>query len=704
MFLHGMKVVEAGVGTAGSFAGSLMVQLGATVTKLVPPNYTSTSTTDIGKYIQAYDETRSSVVNYAREATIVLVDLAEHPAHLGGESAIPYMDFVHRANEGVWVTISPKGLCGGEDNKADTDLTLSARGGLAWFTRDPDTNRPRTLAGSQAMLSAGQIAVLAALHGVDISRQNRRPVHIDVAARDAVIFTGILPQCNAYLLGASEGLSRITPSPSGYYKCLDGLIRLVAMEDHHWQSLCSVLGDRSSTFQFDAIEERKRRPAEVDELIESWTSQCLKFDVEARLQRMGVPAAAVRSWQELCSSDQLAARASVTHSASYDLPLIRHPYGQNYCPRKTSEPTARDTWRENDEIDYVAFADLKILDLGQVLAVPLATSLLGAMGAQVLKLEDPRRMDLFRRRGPFVDGIPGTNRSAHFAVANHSKRSETISFEHDSERLRQLILDSDIVIENMGYRRSTMYGVDSASVAAIGGSRLGVSSSAFGHSGPLRDYRAYASILNAYSGLAFLSANERGIPPETENPWSDLLAAVSLATVVAAWALGRSPEYDASGTDIDFSMAEAVAFRFNDASTPPESAHPSMLDLVVGDASIDAWLAISVRHETDVSRILRYLDSFFGGREHGTVPGLAAELDSVSEMIGVEALESALRGLGIRCAHVLSPADIVRDVSLYGRLFVKFDADWGPGHLIGLPWQIVAHDAGSALTGPPSLE
>ena len=48
-----------------------------------------------------------------------------------------------------------------------------------------------------------------------------------------------------------------------------------------------------------------------------------------------------------------------------------------------------------------------------MLAVPLAGALLGALGAQVTKLEDVRRIDMYRRRGPFIDREPGINRAAY---------------------------------------------------------------------------------------------------------------------------------------------------------------------------------------------------------------------------------------------------------------------------------------------------
>ena len=108
--------------------------------------------------------------------------------------------------------------------------------------------------------------------------------------------------------------------------------------------------------------------------------------------------------------------------------------------------------------------DLWVLEASRVLAVPLAGALLGALGARVSKLEDLPRLDMYRRRGPYVGGEVGPERSAYFALMNHSKASEAFDVDGGSSCLDGLVASVDVVIENLGPKRATALGV-AASVA-----------------------------------------------------------------------------------------------------------------------------------------------------------------------------------------------------------------------------------------------
>jgi crotonobetainyl-CoA:carnitine CoA-transferase CaiB-like acyl-CoA transferase len=176
------------------------------------------------------------------------------------------------------------------------------------------------------------------------------------------------------------------------------------------------------------------------------------------------------------------------------------------------------------------------------------------MGATVVRLEDPERLDIYRRSGPFADGVAGVERGAYYAVANHSKRSVLIDPGGAVEDVAAALSEADVLIENVG---SSPVGPAARLTAELAESgRLAVRVSGFGSDGPLAGYRVYANNVQAYGGLAGLTTGPDGEPARLGTVLADPLSSVVAAVVIAAWALG--PHSD-TGAVVDVSMSEVVA-------------------------------------------------------------------------------------------------------------------------------------------------
>ena len=130
-----------------------------------------------------------------------------------------------------------------------------------------------------------------------------------------------------------------------------------------------------------------------------------KAECEATLQAAGVPTTAMYGPGDLLESAQFAARgALVTHSVGgRQLQYVSRPFrvGIEHAAVPVEPPSGLE--------------GLRVAEVGHVLAVPLAGALLGAMGADVVKIEDIDRVDIFRRKRPFVDDQPGDERAVYFA-------------------------------------------------------------------------------------------------------------------------------------------------------------------------------------------------------------------------------------------------------------------------------------------------
>ena len=119
-----------------------------------------------------------------------------------------------------------------------------------------------------------------------------------------------------------------------------------------------------------------------------------------------------------------------------------------------------------------ALSHLKVLDLSRVLAGPWCTQMLADLGADVIKVERPGFGDDTRHWGPpFMQDAEGndTSEATYFTACNRNKRSITLDIaKPDGQKLiRQLALQSDILVENFKVGGLASYGLDYASLQAL---------------------------------------------------------------------------------------------------------------------------------------------------------------------------------------------------------------------------------------------
>jgi crotonobetainyl-CoA:carnitine CoA-transferase CaiB-like acyl-CoA transferase len=154
---------------------------------------------------------------------------------------------------------------------------------------------------------------------------------------------------------------------------------------------------------------------------------------------------------------------------------------------------------------------LTVLEIGHSIAAPYAGMILGELGAEVIKVENPRTGDACRGWGPpFAEGA-----ATCFHAVNRAKRGITVDFADPDEaaRLRALILDrADVVIHNLKYGALDKFGLGAAALVAAKPSLVCCNLAAFGAQGPLRDRPGYDPMMQAYSGLMSL-LGEDGRPP-----------------------------------------------------------------------------------------------------------------------------------------------------------------------------------------------
>ncbi|WP_288898959.1 CaiB/BaiF CoA-transferase family protein [uncultured Delftia sp.] len=164
-----------------------------------------------------------------------------------------------------------------------------------------------------------------------------------------------------------------------------------------------------------------------------------------------------------------------------------------------------------------ALGHLRVLDLSRVLAGPWCTQNLADMGADVIKIEKPGEGDDTRHWGPpfFPDaqGNPSDN-AVYFAACNRNKRSVTVDMATaEGQRLiRELALQSDVVVENFKTGGLKRYGLDYASLSALNPRLIYCSVTGFGQTGPYAPRAGYDLLVQAMSGLMSITGRADSEP------------------------------------------------------------------------------------------------------------------------------------------------------------------------------------------------
>ena len=172
---------------------------------------------------------------------------------------------------------------------------------------------------------------------------------------------------------------------------------------------------------------------------------------------------------------------------------------------------------EADQTTQGALPHIKVLDLSRVLAGPWCTQMLADLGADVVKVEKPGEGDDTRHWGPpflqDADGNP-TQHATYFTACNRNKRSVTIDMAHPEGQalIRQMALQSDVLVENFKVGGLAKYGLDYASLKALNPRLIYCSITGFGQTGPYAERAGYDLMIQAMSGMMDITGRADGTP------------------------------------------------------------------------------------------------------------------------------------------------------------------------------------------------
>lgn len=346
---------------------------------------------------------------------------------------------------------------------------------------------------------------------------------------------------------------------------------------------------------------------------------------------------------------------------------------------------------------------IRVLEVGNFMAGPFCGMQLADLGADVIKVEEPRSGDMSRSMPPLVDGESG-----NFARINRGKRSLALDLKAGEGRdiFRRLARTADVIVENL--RPGTMrdLGLDPDTLMKENERLVYAAISGWGQAGPYADRPALDIVVQAASGLMSVTGEEGGPPVKVGVSIADLAAA--LYGTIAVLAALRARERDGMGQLVDVSMLEsAVALAVWEAGeyfttgavpraagsahklqAPYQAVRAADRPFVVGATTPRNWSAFCrVLGLEEAERDERFAT---GGSRRRHVRELIPLIERVTATRPAEEWIARLREAGVPCAEIRDFGEVFRDRHLEWRgFFVDLDHPrLGPTRMPGSPLRL----------------
>ncbi len=259
-----------------------------------------------------------------------------------------------------------------------------------------------------------------------------------------------------------------------------------------------------------------------------------------------------------------------------------------------------------------ALEGIRVLDLTQIMAGPFCTMLLADLGAEVIKIENPRGGDDSRRMAPpYYNG-----EAASFIAVNRNKYGIAVDIRTPAgkEVLWRLIATVDVLVENFRPGTMTRLGFGYEQVHARYPALVYCSISGFGHTGPERDQGGFDLVAQAMSGILSVTGSPEE-PAKVGVPISDLNAGLFASHAILAALLARSRTGE--GQFVETSLLEAaLAYTIWESneywasgSAPQRlgTAHRLAAPYQVF-ATADGWIAIGAANQRNWERLVQAMD------------------------------------------------------------------------------------------------
>ena len=668
-----------------------------------------------------------ALVDLLRRADVLVTDWADADLERWGLT----LDGLRARLPGlVLVSVSPFGLDGPYAGLAGSELVVQALSGYA-FLNGEKRRAPLKAPGHILGYTCGVSAFVAAVAALIARLGNGRGRFVEVSEMDTL--TAILPLLRIEYTGVHPERDSGPSTGVRAHRCRDGWVTFVPPPADQLGAYGAALGVEDGEWpQSVEGEDPVARVRRLLPFLAGRVREKTMDEVFRGLLERKIVCGKVVKPVDLLAEEHLAGRGffqTLHHPRLGELPFAGAaarlgrtdalPPAQAPAVREQVEPPALD-WQPveppaavGEESESLPLADVEIVDLTQAWIGPFATMLLADLGASVIKIESHQRPDVWRRwlasPVPMANPPPGlVNSSPNYNSVNRNKRSLCLDLktEEGKDLLRRLAAGADMVMENFTPRVMERFGLEWPELSAENPGLVMTHWSGFGKTGPLSDYKANGTSIEALAGWDWLHRYARADPMVMGFYQADAITGMQMAatTLVALFHSRRTGE----GQSIDGSMIEAAVGYLGevllDAALGGEHTPPGNGDLdlaphgVYSCAGEDRWISVAV--ESD--EMWRRLVAISGSRtlaapafdRHADRLANAEKLDeAMAEWTGTQQAEHLMERLqdaGIAAGVVRSTAELMACSHLKRRRWFRRieHADVGEHRYAGHPWRM----------------
>jgi crotonobetainyl-CoA:carnitine CoA-transferase CaiB-like acyl-CoA transferase len=645
--LSGIRVLDASASVAGQFAARLFADNGAATLLLEPPE--GSPLRRVGPFVPGADgaprstlfahlnagkagivadsSDRSRIADLVARAEVVVVDDA-------GSWPIREDDV-----RGTLCRVTPFGAAGSETVRGwrGSELVYQALAG-PMYENGRVEGPPLYGVGHRASYAAGAIAYLQSV--ATLLGGGLQAAAVDVAITEVAAAMSFNRITQFSYNGEIEGRD-IRTIPRALVRCADGWVSIF-IYDNRWRQACRGLGlqDLVDDPRFATESSRLKHWPEFTSELDRRLANRSADDVVAAGQRERAVVARAMAPSELRDEPQLVARGYWDRTKPGELPRLgpmvrmsdtpQQDHGPAPAPGVTAVPPV---WQQPAPQRAARMGKgrpldgIRVLDLTTAWSGPMVTRLLASLGAAIVKVEGPQRIDDWR--GPiggghparYPDGVPGErpfDRCYQFNTQNHDKRSLVVDLktEQGLAIVRKLAEQADVMIANFSVGTLERMGLGWETVHALNPRLIVAEMPAYGAGGPVGDHVALGPSMEMMAGMARIIGYGDGRPVTTGPAYLDPMGGFNGAAAVLTALAAR--ERTGRGQYVEMAQREAAMHWIGEeivyavATGQDRLPHGNRLPGVaphdaLRSAGEDEWVAIAAFDDAEFAALARVI-------------------------------------------------------------------------------------------------